>query len=618
MTPSQAVGLEIRLPRWVVRPGVRARAVGVSAAVLVLLSLLLRAALMGRSFFVEDDFVFAGRAATADFGWDYLFRVHYGHLMPVPFALIWVLTRVAPYDWTVVTLVALALHGAAAAAMYRLLRLLFGSRPLILVPLVVYLFAPVTVQATTWWAAVVNIVPMHLALCMALCSQVLYVRTGRLVHAAGVLAWTAFGLACFEKSAIIPVVVFLVTAWFPIGGREAGGVLGTLRRQPLLWAGAAVMLAGYLTAYLLLASRTSESSVALPDLPLAVSYAAAFLGIAVPSLLSGGPLTWGLDTVAGPLAAPAWFAVGLGWAAVAATAVVTVRYRTAALRAWALGLFYVVCANFAVALLSRARVTSLVAFESRYLADVPPVLALCLGVALIPLLGERSAWLRRPLPQGRHLLAALCVVGYLAASVWSMHGFGARLQGERLAGYVATARTALAARDPATAVYPIPLPENMVIPWQGEFRMSSFVLAPLVPPAERERLRRPEPAHRISTFDGQGRLVPATVFGGVVGPPAGKKCVSVQGGSLATGLTAPHPGYAGLVRYRVSAATPVRVEAGEYRAELVLRPEHREVFFPVPVSPQQVRLVLPQEAEGVCLTMVAVGGVVPQVGGGAG
>ena len=83
--------------------------IGVGLLIIVV-SLVFRASMLSRAYFVEDDLLFVAGASDSGFTWDYLTRVHKGHLMPGAFALVWLLTAVAPYDWALVSFVTIAVQ----------------------------------------------------------------------------------------------------------------------------------------------------------------------------------------------------------------------------------------------------------------------------------------------------------------------------------------------------------------------------------------------------------------------------------------------------------------------------------------------------------------------------
>ncbi|GAA0948794.1 hypothetical protein [Nonomuraea longicatena] len=112
--------------------GRRAEAVIAVAVVMLAAQLVWRFDLVRRVYFRQDDFTFLARGLENDLTWDYLMRVDYGHLVPGPFAIQWAMGRLGVYNDTLAHTVTLTLTAAAALALLRLLHLLFGARPAIL------------------------------------------------------------------------------------------------------------------------------------------------------------------------------------------------------------------------------------------------------------------------------------------------------------------------------------------------------------------------------------------------------------------------------------------------------------------------------------------------------
>ncbi|MBG0828138.1 hypothetical protein HS041_10200 [Planomonospora sp. ID67723] len=606
-----SVEIELRLPRWAAIPSVRRHAFAIAALLVLAGGLGLTWWLLGRSYFAEDDIVFIGRAAEETFGWDDLSRVHIGHLMPGALALVRAITAVSAYDWTLVSIVILVLRAGAALALLRLLRLMFGTRPLILVPLAFFLFAPANFQAGTWLAAAINILPLQIAMLMALSSQVLLIRTGRWRHAFAGLGWTCAGLLFFEKAVVIPAVVFAFTVLLTAKER---GVLGAVRRHSVLWLVHLALAGGYLVVYGL-ASGGGGIGRALPGLHRAMEYSAAFLGATVPTLLVGGPVTWGAETTAGPLVAPGVVEIVVAWTVLVAIVVVTCRRRPAAAWAWALGAGYLIVADGLLIMFGRPD-SAHHAFESRYIADAIPLVAVCLALALMPWRGSR------PGPEaGARAVSAFtvpAVCAYVALALVAATGFAQGLPGERNRAYFETARAELAALGRGVEVYPALVPDTMLFPWQAfENRLTSRALSPLAEGELRRRISRPGPAYRGVTFDEEGRLRPVRIFGGFVVPAertdGGPRCFPLdRGGSVTFGLRAEHPGNVARINYRVREPVGVTVRTGALDTRLVLAPEHRQVFFPVPVHRGDLRVTVDPGAARPCLTAVALGAALPE------
>ncbi|WP_433252541.1 hypothetical protein ACQPYK_08010 [Streptosporangium sp. CA-135522] len=640
MSGDGPIEVELRLPGWTRSPFVRRHGLTVAVSLLLLAGLALKGWLLSRSFFAEDDIVFIGRAVAEPFGRDHLLRVHIGHLMPGALALVRAVTAVSPYDWGLVSAVIMALYAGAALALHRLLRLLFGARPLILVPFALFLFAPAGFQAATWFAAALNILPLQIAMLMAMCSQVLLIRTGRAGHALAGIAWTLAGLLFFEKALFIPPVLLLLTVLL---AREHG-VAGAVRRHLVLWLAYLAVGGAYLTGYVLLTGRAGGPGFAVPDFYAAMDYLGSFLGGTVPTLLVGGPLSWGQETTAGPLVAHRAVEVAVAWLVLAAVVAGTCRRRPTASAAWALAAGYLLVVDSLLIMVSRSG-SAQHAFESRYVADALPVLAVCLALALMPWREEpeegpeesgapvrgspEAVVSRRDLSGGGEIprrdppraggaaraaspfvLPAACA--YVALALVSASGFAQGLPGERNRAYFAAARADLAALDPETGVYPSFVPDRMLFPWQAvEDRLTSRALSPLVEGALRDRVGRPGTSYRAVTFDDRGHLVPATVFGGYVAAEAGS-CLPLRGGTAVADLPAAREGNVVRLDYRVPRDTRATVLRGDRRSEVLLRADRERVYLPAAIVPGPVRISV--QGDRACLRAVVLGAAVPDGG----
>ena len=141
-------------------------AAGAAALVLIGGQLLWRAALLGRGYFTQDDFLMLTLGARP-LSLDLLLQDYSGHLFPGGFLFAWANSHLAPLDWTlaVVEIVVLQLI-ASALAWLVLCRLLPGSWWRLAV-LSVYLFCPLALWPTQWWAVAIQYLPVCIFLFLA-------------------------------------------------------------------------------------------------------------------------------------------------------------------------------------------------------------------------------------------------------------------------------------------------------------------------------------------------------------------------------------------------------------------------------------------------------------------
>lgn len=380
--------LRIVLPGW---PAALRSPVLLGAALLIVVSLVLRVLILRDSYFVEDDLLFVGDAYQSDLTLDFVTRVHKGHFMPGALALTWVLSRIAPYDWLLVAGVTFVAQALLSVLALRLLRILFGTRPAILPLLALFLFSPLTIPAFGWWAAAINAVPLQLALVLALTGQVRFAHGEGARYGRHALAWCVVGMAFSTKGVFVTFLLFALTTAF-LRERETGWIssmLGEVRRHWRLWSVHVMALATYTIVYLARMGTAPGEGASVPDPGVAADLFSLLLGRTFPSGAIGGPVDWA-PTPTGGLTAPSDVLVAVSWAVLAVLLVITVLYRRRALRAWLVLGGYLLLADAIPTVIARGNYTSLVGLESRYVADAVVVLMICLGLALLPVRGRAA------------------------------------------------------------------------------------------------------------------------------------------------------------------------------------------------------------------------------------
>ncbi|MFF0307632.1 hypothetical protein ACFYSC_09395 [Streptosporangium sp. NPDC004379] len=614
-TEAGPPAVRLTLPGWLAR---LRGPVALGGAALIAASLVLRVLVLRDSYFVEDDLLFVGNAYGEDFTLDYLTRVHKGHFMPGAIALTWVLSRVAPYDWALVSAVTLAAQALLGVLALRLLRTLFGVRPAILLPLALFLFCPLTFPAFTWWAAAINAIPLQLALVLALTAQVRFARGEGAGYGRRALIWCVAGMAFSTKGVFAPFLLFALTTAF-LRDRETGWLRSMwreLRANRWLWAAHAAVLAAYTLVYLDRMDTAPGEGASAPKPGVAADLVSLLLGRTFPSGAVGGPVSW-TPTPAGGLAAPSGFVVALSWTVLAVTVVATLVYRRRAHRAWLTLAGYLVLADAIPTVIARGSYLGLVGAETRYVADAALVLAVCLGCALLPVAGETDAY-RRPLPERSSLalVAGLTAGAYLVLSVFSVEAYRATLNGQRVRAYLDAAAAELAAAPDTAVIYPAPVPPDIVLPVNGERRLTDRLLAPLARPALRARMAHPEPTEDARVFNRQGKLVRMNVVPGFFatrGPD--ERCMRTLLGAMSFPDAVSFGGRAtvGGLSYSADRPASVTVEVGGERTVLSLRRTASGlVQFPVHGIGRGMRIEMNDPEAPVCVIAVALGSPAPE------
>ena len=220
-------------------PGRRMRRV--AYAMLAMQSAVIAWACFRGFYYFHDDFVFRGQGARqAWFAPAYLFQDWQGHFMPGGFLVAQPLSKLSDfgYGWT-----ALSLALGQALVAWLLLRLLlrhFGSRWRVLVPFGLYLTSVPVVQATTWWAAALGLLPL-MACLVLMADHTLRMRSsGRALHYLWVLGAYVAALMFSERAVLAPLVVgMLLLALTP--GRLVVSVSSVVRRHGALLVGLVVV-----------------------------------------------------------------------------------------------------------------------------------------------------------------------------------------------------------------------------------------------------------------------------------------------------------------------------------------------------------------------------------------
>lgn len=497
--------------------------------------------LLAHSYFKLDDFYLVERASRDGLGWNYLMWVNAGKLTPVGNAIAWALTRTSPYDWTLISAATLVLLAAAGLTLLRMLRTMFGDHPGILLLLLIYLLSPLAFPGLSWWAVVLEVLPLEIAIFCAVTAHVRYVRTRRWRHGVTALAWLVAGMLSTDRGVAVPLLLLAITSGFLTPGNWRRALLKTLRSFWLLWSLYAAAMIGYLALYLV-QLKTSSQTPGLPGPGGGIfEFAWTLFRITfIPGML-GGPWRWfasGGYGVASPPAALAWVAVAVAVVIV----LVSIWGRLRAWRAWVILAVWIIVADCLPVLLGRGEILSgrFLGEETRYVMESAGIAALMIGLAFLPVVVTSTPphpagpAARTSLPMGRASTGA--IVGLLTAvligSIWSFHAYVADTTSAPARSYFATARLALAGAPAGTVVVDAPVPGDvlgMVLgrPFRGPAGQTSQVLAPLVDPAKQlEFTGRPDGTYdHLMAFDGWGRLMPAGILGTSSEPlPASRSC----------------------------------------------------------------------------------------------
>lgn len=593
---------------------VQRRALQVGGLVMIVAQLVWKGLFLGHFFFLQDDYHYLDLARDSGFSWKFLTQVQAGHLIPGPLALDWVLARVSLYNWTLASAVTLAFVAAASLAALRLLRTLFGDRPAVLVLLGVYLLTPLTFPDISWWAVAIETVPLQLATFMALDAHVRYLRSGRFRHAGWAAGWIAFGLIFFEKSMVLPLLLFAVTAAFFAEGSWLRAARSCLTRYWKAWLLYLALLAVYLPIFVL-ALHTSSTQPGSPGQGALAFMLDLLKNTFVPGAL-GGPWQWFTlsgaafpDTSAG--------LVWLAWIVAAGIVLASIWNRRNAWRGWVILLGWLVAADMIPILLGRTRfLGALLALETRYVADAVPVLVICLGLAFLRVTGRPDDRRQIPVlfPSGRVAAAAAAGVfgAFAVGSILSVQGLQEATSATAARTYIANARAALQAAPAGTVIVNFPVPPTLMeAALFGRYGFTAKVDGELARGNSKVRWVQ-QPAgiiDNLRAFDTAGHLGPVNWYGFSSPHPSPHGCWPIQNGMVTIPLTSTANARMVRIDYLAGAAEPVIVEFGSQSQEIILAAGLHSAYLPVDGSAGDIVVYGP--AKGLCLGSAEAGVLFP-------
>jgi hypothetical protein len=602
---------------------------------LIAIQLFWLTALLTRSYFRQDDYFNFDRALADGFTWKYLMLVSAGHMAPFAFAMSWLLAKVSLYSWPLTSLVILAFVTACCLALLRVLRTLFGNRPAILIPLVVYLFSPLALAAVDWWTVAAQTLPLELSIFMAVDAHVRYLRSGRIAKAVAAAGWMLLGMATVEKGALIPLLLLGFTSAFFVEGRWPAAVVRTLRQHWRAWLLYGVLLAGYCVLFFIrLPGSTSPPGYRGP-LSQIVSFATTLLGTTLVPGVLGGPWRWttlgdGYAQAASPVALQQ-----LSWAVALLVVVGSCVYRAHAWRAWAILLGWIAAADMLPVVIGRlaAMPAALLGLQARYVTDAATVLALCIGFAFLPLAGGEGAASSQAPAAGQRAAASpadqaaaqataqwargaarLVLAIFLVGSFWSLQALEGITNPTAARSYIATARAAVAKAPRGTLIVDAPTPAMIMNPiFFNPYGNTSYVIGALARADPARHLSWTRSPHgvvrRLMIFDTNGQLRPAVVAGVPSRPlPPGQRCWSVTPAGTRVPLQRPLFQWGWTVRLDYSGpAVDLVLRLGGKWAVVTLPAGAHAMYVPLAGSGNGVTIDLLRPWPGGCLTGVTVG-----------
>ena len=364
-----------------------------SSLAMILAQLGFRAWALYGSWFYLDDYRLL-RDAQVHPGFGDLFTPYNSHLMPAGRLVALLVEASGQLNWTLAATITLLFQAVASGAAVWMLVTLFGARWAVLAPLGIYLFNPISLPAMMWWTACLSQISMQGALFLAVGAWVRHLRGEGLRWIAVTLVGVGYALVFDVKGLLIfPVLAYIALAYFASGSvwlRIRSVVTGY---WPALLVGAGVIVV-YVGYYI---GHVSEPFAKISP-SLIASIASTMLGTAFASAAVGGPWNWSALAPPNAFADPPATAVHAAWVALVLVVLYSVLRRLRVCRAWGLLLGYLL-ALLALLVASRGPAFgSIIGLEYRYLTEASCLLALCVALAFLPVLGARESSARRPAP----------------------------------------------------------------------------------------------------------------------------------------------------------------------------------------------------------------------------
>lgn len=597
------------------RGRVRNSAVIPVGLVLIAVQLGWKAYLLSHFYFRQDDFQLMDRAISSSFSLRYLFTIGPEQLAPAGRALTWLMVRVSLYDWTLASVVTIILLAAASVAMLRLLLLLFGNRPAILIPLIIFLFTPLTVPGLSFWTTTLLWLPLQLTMILAISSHIRYLRSGAIRHVIAAAAWLGTGMLFNELGGLVPVLALALTWAYFTPGRGWQAARQVLRRSWPAWATYSAIAVGYLVIFLIRLPTSVQQPTSPPSFSSVVTLASTMLRTGLVPAAMGGPWRWFAPGGDYGYAAQTPVLTQVCWVVAVLVVAASLWYRRHALRAWAILAGWLLLADLLPVAMSR--LTELpparLGADLHYVADSAPVLAICVGLAFWPLIAEEDPY-RVALPRSSPLaIATVTLVGsFLVGSFWTGAGYVAETSSQVTRSYIARARLALDRAPAGTVVVATNTPSKVMFArFLGPAAQTSRVLGPLAPKGSGIQFTTaPDGAIRnLMIFTDAGTLRRAIDVGATsVRPVSPLGCWPLRDQPTTIPLRGGIFDYGWIVQLRYSGpATTLQLRLGTAVRDTVLPPGTFNVYVPVVGEGSAVVVRRLSPGPPACISGVTVG-----------
>jgi hypothetical protein len=189
-------------------------------------------ALMSRGWFYQADFSNLAAPTGRPLSWSYLTQPQGGHLDIIGRVVFFVLNRIDPLNHPLTIALRLIAQACTTVLLGRLLVLLVGRRPGVIMVLAMYAASPLLVQSELWFTASVNLLLSQIFVLWAIRFHVRYSLTRDLRFAAytGLTMFAATLVA--EQAAVTALVLPLLSFGFLHAGDARERLAETVRSWP--------------------------------------------------------------------------------------------------------------------------------------------------------------------------------------------------------------------------------------------------------------------------------------------------------------------------------------------------------------------------------------------------
>ena len=327
------------------------------------------------SGFQQDDYLFFTLGRNQGFSVDGLTRSVFGSLIPgFNFVNAFLASSLPVERWAVVVLT-LAMYGVLIVVFYRLLELLFGARPGIILLTSVANCSGLLGVSLVWWTPAINGLPALIADLLALDGLIRHGLTGRVRYLVVSVVSFAVGTLFYDPSMEVLLPLVLVTLLYQCDLHDRHAVWMAFRSRAWVWAGYLVPIVASFGWRFLHPGRYSEPPIGT------ISQMTGFIVGGLTKGLTSSALGVNYITL-GP-GAWTWGILVLGQTLLFGVIAVTIIVNRQSWRAWTLFLVSFLAADF-VAAVGRSSQAFYFQFNSLYWCYFLFLFFVALGLAVLP------------------------------------------------------------------------------------------------------------------------------------------------------------------------------------------------------------------------------------------